>query len=202
MAWVARNNYLTVSETNGNAKEVYDYFGTKGFSLNAICAMLGNMYRESQINPAAWQNYVVNYNKGYGIVQWTPATNFTTWAVNNGYNIQSGFAQCQRIIWELQNHQQYYATANYPESFSQFSISTKNVDYLTRAFFYNYERGSIQYAEMPTRIKWANYYYEYFSGETPEPPEPEPPIFHNRNRRQRLLIMTKRRCLKNGSIKN
>lgn len=195
MSWIARNSALTAAETNNNANEFCGYFNNKGWSLNAICAMLGNIYRESLINPGAWQNYVVNYNNGFGLVQWTPASNFTTWAVNKGYSIQSGTAQCERIIWELDNKQQYYPTHSYPETFAQFSKSTKPVDYLTRAFFYNYERGSITYAEMPTRIKWANYYYELFSGETPPPPEPdpEPPIFNNRERRKKYIIMVKRR---------
>lgn len=193
MAWTTRNSALTENESTNNAREVYSIFGAAGWSLNSICAMLGNMYRESQVNPGAWQNYKVNYNLGYGLVQWTPATKYTQWASARELSISSGQAQCSRILWELDNKQQYYATNTYPETFTQFTQSTKDIEYLTRAWFYNYERGNVTYAEMPTRIKWAKYYYELFSGENPTPPEPEQPVFGDRDKRKRILIMLKRR---------
>lgn len=88
MAWTISNNYLTESQMQGNALEVYNFFSARGWTLNAIAGMLGNMERESNINPGLWQslNYG-NYSGGYGLVQWTPATNYTDWASANGYSI-------------------------------------------------------------------------------------------------------------------
>ena len=82
MAWTISNNYLTESQMQGNALEVYNFFSARGWTLNAISGMLGNMERESNINPGLWQSLDYgNYSGGYGLVQWTPATNYTDWGV-------------------------------------------------------------------------------------------------------------------------
>lgn len=177
MAWISGNFALNQSQMDNNAKEVYNFFSSRGFTLNAIAGMLGNMWRESTVNPGVWQSYKVNYNMGYGLVQWTPATKVIDWCKQNGYAMDDGYAQCLRIIWEKENHTQYYPTGSYPESFNAFAESTKSVEYLVRAFFANYERGSIADAAMTDRIKWGNYFYQLLSGgETPPEPEPDPDV--------------------------
>ena len=42
---------LTQSEQINNAKEVYNFFAQYGYTLESICAILGNMDAESTINP-------------------------------------------------------------------------------------------------------------------------------------------------------
>ena len=78
MAWTIGNFYLSESQRQANAYEVYLFFSGRGWTLNAIAGMLGNMESESNINPGIWQNLdAYNYNLGFGLVQWTPATNYT-----------------------------------------------------------------------------------------------------------------------------
>lgn len=92
MAWTIGNKYLTEAQMQGNALEVYRYFAENGWSLNAIGGILGNMEKESNINPGLWQSLNEgNYSGGFGLVQWTPATNYTNWANANGYGITDPF---------------------------------------------------------------------------------------------------------------
>ena len=76
MAWTIGNFYLSEAQMQGNAVEVYDFLVPRGWTLNAIAGMLGNMQTESNINPGIWQNLDYgNYSLGFGLAQWTPATN-------------------------------------------------------------------------------------------------------------------------------
>ena len=64
---------LTVAQKESNAIYIKNYLTEKGWSLEAICALLGNMEHESGINPALWQHFNQTGNgHGYGLVQWTP----------------------------------------------------------------------------------------------------------------------------------
>ena len=70
MSWTISNNYLSESQMQGNALEVYKYFAGKGWTLNAIGGILGNMEKESNINPGLWQSLNEgNYSGGFGLVQ-------------------------------------------------------------------------------------------------------------------------------------
>lgn len=169
MAWTSSNEALSGQAMDDNAREVYAFFTAQGFTLNAICGMLGNMWRESTINPGVWQNYKVNYKMGFGLVQWTPATKLIDWAKQNGKDPNAGLTQCERIMWEYHNGQQYYKTSAYPLTFPQYAQSTESVEYLVKAFFANYERGDKAQAAMDKRIEWGNYYYNLLRGETPNP---------------------------------
>ena len=51
MSWTISNNYLSESQMQGNALEVYKYFAGKGWTLNAIGGILGNMEKESTLTP-------------------------------------------------------------------------------------------------------------------------------------------------------
>lgn len=88
MAWIIGNYALSQEQMNANALEVYKYLSARGWSLNAIAGLLGNMQSESYVNPGVWQSLQANnYSGGFGLVQWTPATNYTDWARQNGYDI-------------------------------------------------------------------------------------------------------------------
>lgn len=206
MAWITGNRALNTAEMENNAEEVWDFFKSRGFTLESVCGMLGNMWRESNVNPGVWQSYKVNYRMGYGLVQWTPATNVTNWLKQNGFPLDSGEGQCQRIIFEKENGLQYYKTKSYPLSFSQFASSTESVEYLVRTFFANYERGKASSAAMDDRIKWGVYFYNYLKdGSTSDPPPEEPPDSSEkedgaRMRRKTMWVTIKRRRLEDGYI--
>lgn len=164
MAWIVTNEYLNDTEQQNNATEFYNYLAPLGWTVNALAGMLGNIEVESTINPGLWQGrHEGNLDGGFGLVQWTPARNFIEWA---GETYATGERQCERFIYELQNGLQYYATADYPLSFREFSQSTNpDIAYLVRAFEYNYERAGDP--DIPLResngLKW----YQYLSGMPP-----------------------------------
>ena len=135
------NRYLTAAEMETNAKYIWNYLGRRGWSLNAVCGMLGNMETESTINPGIWQNLDEgNTSLGYGLVQWTPATKYLEWCTENGSEPSHMNTALRRIIYEVENSLQYYPTDSYPETFAEFKVSTKSPEYLALAFLANYER--------------------------------------------------------------
>lgn len=167
MAWITGNRVLTESEMEHNAIEVWNSFKVWDWTLNAVAGMLGNMQAESTINPGRWENGVP-YGGGYGLVQWTPYTNYSDWAGEGWEN--NGTKQVSRIIYEWEgNYQQWIATGRYPLSFKEFSASTLTPEYLASAFLYNYERPGDPGATEAYRQAWARKWYKYLGGVTPTP---------------------------------
>lgn len=148
MVWIYGNRFLTESEMQNNAKIVYTYLKARGWTINAIAGMLGNMQTESSINPAIWQNLDYgNTSLGYGLVQWTPSTNYTNWANDNNYDITNGNYQLQWIDEETVNFGQWIATDDYNISFDSFKSSTETPEYLAGAFLRNFERAGVEVIE-------------------------------------------------------
>ena len=171
---------LSTTQMNVNANYIKTYLTYENWSIEAICGLLGNMQNESALNPARWQsNDVGNMSGGYGLTQWTPATKYINWATENGYNDYGAMdSNLARLIYEVNNHVQYYPTSGYPETFSEFTQSSKTPYYLACVFAWNYERSSVvlygteeeKEALRQRRGGSANAWYEYFTGETPTPP--------------------------------
>lgn len=63
-------------EGTNNIKKTYDYLNPLGFTKDCIVGILGNVMAESSLNPWLWENNTVNYNNGYGLVQFTPASEY------------------------------------------------------------------------------------------------------------------------------
>ena len=163
MAVTKGNFYLNDEQMTGNAQYILNYLLQKGWSKNAICGMLGNMQTESTINPGIWQSLNAgNYDGGYGLVQWTPATKFTTWASGNGYAMDDINGQLERIIWEVANHEQWISTSKYPMSFSQYIQSTDSPYTLAMVFIANYERP--ENPSQPIRGTQAQHWFDILSG--------------------------------------
>lgn len=184
MSWIAKNEYLTQTEMENNAKLVWDYFGSRGWSLSAVAAMLGNMQTESNINPGIWES-LVEYGGGYGLVQWTPYTKYSEWAGSNWQN--NGNKECARIFYELNNGLQWISTDLYPLSFAEFSKSGNTPEYLAEAFLYNYERPAVQ--PQPVRETQARAWYNFLDGKTPAPIGGAFPVWMTK----RILVRRKRR---------
>lgn len=161
------NSYLSVSEMYNNALYIAAFFMRAGWTIEAIAAILGNMQTESNMNPGIWESLDSgNTSRGFGLVQWTPATKLIEWANDNGLDYKDIDTQLQRIIWELENGVQYYPTDNYPETFKEFSVSEKTPEYLAGAFLYNYERPKSPNAEQ--RGTQARYWYNILSSIDPD----------------------------------
>lgn len=156
---------LTQSQMEVNATYIYRYLTDKGWTINAICGMLGNMETESSINPGRWQGDIVgNLSDGYGLVQWTPATNYLDWVTGDPSTMDNNLS---RIMYELNNNEQWIPTTTYPMTFREFSVSTDTPYDLAMAFLANYERPLVPY--QPQRGTQATNWYIYLTGVTPTP---------------------------------
>ena len=155
----SQNQILTQEQSLINAQAIADIAAAWGWSKNAICALCGNSRIESYVNPNMWQNQYAHPENGYGLFQWTPATKLISWAQGNGQDYTTGETQMARLKYEIENGIQYYATPSYRETFQEFSVSTKSVDYLTRAFVTNYERPADISESIARRIAFAELCY-------------------------------------------
>jgi cell wall-associated NlpC family hydrolase len=179
--YFAVNGALTKSEREANAEYIRKSKTASGWSLPAICGLLGNMQQESGINPGRWQGGVVKDSKGYGLVQWTPSTNLRSWTKANGLDdLMDG--QMAKIEWELVNGKQYFGTYEYPLTFKQFAACTASpvkawsaAYYLARVFGRNYERsgailsgGDAAEKSLNARGEAATAWYEFFAKEPVE----------------------------------
>ena len=158
-SWISGNFWLNLEEMQNNAVLIWNYFKSQGWSVNAVAAMLGNMQSESTINPGIWENQDP-FVGGYGLVQWTPYTKYSEWAIDGWED--NGPKECERIVWELNNGVQWYPTEKYPMTFEEFSQSKDPVGVLAQAFLYNYERpGDLN---QPWRSTQAEYWFEFLGG--------------------------------------
>ena len=190
MAQISENRYLSYEEALQNAQLIFSQFRSLNWSDIAICAMLGNMWRESTVNPGIWQNLTVDSSMGYGLVQWTPSTNYTDWAVANNYEIGNLYAQCNRIQYEFDNGLQYIPTDTYPLTADQFRYYEGNdLDYMTAAFLANYERAGVSALE--ERIEYARKFYTDLNGTSPD--NPVNPGSSKRNRNYNFILFNHRR---------
>lgn len=149
-----------LSETSAlqNAQNIVTRGLKNGWNKVSICAICGNAYVESSINPNMYEyGYSWSANRGYGLFQWTPRTKLSNWCDGQGIDYKLGESQLARLTWESNNNVQYYATANYPDSFSDFRKNTKNrdIDYQTKAFMYNYERPNLSVSHLDKRLAFA-----------------------------------------------
>lgn len=151
------SNYLTYNQMKINAVYIYKAFKDKGWTLNAVAGMLGNMQRESTLNPGIWQsNNVGNTSGGYGLVQWTPATKYINWLLP-GSDASTMDNNISRILYELENGLQWISTEQYPMSFEEFTTSNQRPEDLASVFLYNYERAGVA-AENERRENALNWY--------------------------------------------
>lgn len=203
---------LSQSEMEANAYYIYEWLvSVAGWSLNAVAGLLGNIQAESSINPGRWQSdNVGNMSGGYGLVQWTPASNFIDWCYSYFGNDSDPSIidwQLNRLIYELNNNLQYYSTTDYNLSFPEFSTSSESPYYLACAFAWNYERsytvlyGTEEEKEALRRLRggYAEAWYTYLSGSEPpgpiDPPNPDPvdPTKLNKKRYKFLLFTARKR---------
>lgn len=166
---------LSAAEMNVNAIYIYTYLANAGWSTNAVAGILGNMQAESALNPGRWQSENVgNTSGGYGLVQWTPATNYLNWCTAYGVSDPSEMdANLDRIMHELAMGLQWIATDTYPLSFSEFTKSTESPSYLASAFLKNYERAGVE-VEAARQANAESWYAYLTSGVVPDIPGPEP----------------------------
>ena len=165
------SNGLDQSQMKLNAIYLHDALTSRGWSINAIAGILGNMQAESSINPGRWQGNNVGIGPAYGIVQWDPFSKYTNWALDQGLDPSEMDSNLSRIDYEIENNLQWIPTSSYNFSFQEFTTSTETPEYLASAFLKNYERAGVEVEEQ--RQTNARSWYDYLGGITPpQPPKP------------------------------
>lgn len=159
---VTCNNTLLThqgKEQKKNAIYVYQVLRDNGWEFTPIIALIGNLYRESHINPGLHESG----GSGFGLVQWTPKSKYTNWTGRKSKNEGDIDDQLARIIWEKDNGQQWQTNRygkGYNISFKEFiKDTTHSLKWLVEAFCWNYEGPGVP--AMEERIEGANFYYKY-----------------------------------------
>lgn len=161
MKYYSKNAYLTLEEMTVNAEYILNYLLPRGWTKNAICGMLGNMQSESTINPGIWQNLDEgNTSLGFGLVQWTPATKYLNWASANNLPPAEMDSQLKRILWEVENNEQWMNLRNM--TFKEFTKSKKSAYELAMIFLASYERPANP--NQPERGTQAEYWFKNLKG--------------------------------------
>jgi LysM repeat protein len=158
------NNYLTKEQMKVNARYIYDYLTNRGWSKEAICAVLGNMQTESNINPGIWEGLDdSNIKGGFGLVQWTPSNKYIKWAKDNGLGDVNMDSQLKRILYEVERDDKEPNSLQWQNknmNFRQFTQSTDSVETLANVFMNSYERPYD--SDQPKRGEQARYWYNFF----------------------------------------
>lgn len=152
------------------------------WSLNAICAALGNWEVETLLNPNYPQstNFPTAQTGGFGMPHWTPWYNkFGMWArINYGLvasatddNPLADFAlQMEYHEYECVNGynggKTWYNNKGYSYSWNEWKHSTDDVKTLASAYYYQYERSGA--GNPGTRPDKAKKWWDYFQENPPE----------------------------------
>ncbi len=177
---------------NANAEYIYWYLRDKGWSKEAICGLLGNIYEESKVNPGVWQHGVNSLIGGYGIVQYTSddRKEFFRYMEKQGYTVPNGLNELVRdnpkkamncqLDYLMQSKNWYYTDefkryfdftgSDYEEhmpdkvqmSFKEFQNSNAAPSCLALIFHASYERSMDTIDAIDERGASAEEWYEYF----------------------------------------
>lgn len=191
------SNVLSQTQMEINASYIYSYLKHKGWTINAISALLGNMQAESSINPGRWQSDRVGGDPdahGYSLVQWTPYTKYTNWCSEQGYSDPSEMdSALARIVYEVEQDIQWIGVGDYyGMSFEEFATSEESVSHLAIGFLLCYERPADQSESVQAyRASLASSWYEYLTGVTPE--DPDTPSTYKKKKRFNFILHRRRR---------
>lgn len=175
--WYSGNYWISWEQACHNARIIASTLCAEGWTINAVCGMLGNMWCESHVNPGIWQGCIEgNLGGGFGLVQWTPATKYFNWvdSVYPGANYDNGDIQLGRIMYEVANGGQWdYRLAPTGMGFRAFTQSTFPVETLAVDFLLAYERPEVKGPSVQAlRGSIARDFWEYFGGSTETTPTP------------------------------
>ena len=195
---------LSQAEMDNNMRAVYDHMSGYGFSLKAICGMIGCFVEESSMNPGIYEtghggdlSNLPYFPGGMGLGQWTDYPAYTAqypnplpWsAQREGRNWYDGEFQCW--LCSMANDSSYTSMgygqgprwgwltdSSWPSiAWNTFKTWNGSIYDAVTYWFYDFEW---HWWEIPTwvdfnaRTAWGQYAYELLSGLTPDPPGPWP----------------------------
>lgn len=154
-----------------NAMCLLEFFFAKGWTLQAIAALMGNMQQESTLNPG-----LIEYagSDGHGLVQWTPPENLydVLDVLYSGHtDWYDGDKQCNAIWAEYEQSTglhdwgiegQWYATTQYNMTWEEWAHATMDPAYLAIAFMMDYERPNMaNWDRLQHRKEYAQAWYDW-----------------------------------------
>ncbi len=183
MAWISGNYYLSQSQMENNAFEVWRCLSGYGCSLNGVAAICANMQAESTINPGIWESLTPtttpDVSVGYGLCQWTPWNKYAYWAGTGWEN--NGDKQCERIKYEADNGIQWFENYGAPDIgfpvfppvtlWDMLTSTTIDTQDLASYFllYYEHPRRDLLPGNNTIRRSNAVYWYNYLQGTPPTP---------------------------------
>ena len=205
MQFYTGNRYLSYAQMKVNAAYLWTYWHYLGWTIEAAAAMLGNMQKESTINPGIWQGLKEgNMSGGFGLVQWTSAYKYRYWCaildidpahmlsaidrIETEYAVDNGTYTGDESYIFAYSLDQWSGGAGAEfgvpfMSFAEFKYSTATPENLAMMFACKYERSrAIQQdpygASAIKRGELARYWYNYILTVDVggiDPPDPTPP---------------------------
>lgn len=172
--WNAANPY-TCPESEANASYIFAYFKARGWSDIACAGLVGNTTHESYNNPAFHEVG----GGGFGIVQWTPASNYTRWAAPRGFPTGTDTndpelylrGQCDRIAFEVANRLEFFGNSRYDHNWTHINTWDAYINNTSMTpreaawcFMSNYERPAYGAAmsSLSKRQDYADLWYNKF----------------------------------------
>lgn len=158
-----------------NASCIYSYFYFKGWTLQAIAGLCGNIMQESKFNPAL----IEIGGTGHGLVQWTPPSNlYDVLDVLYGSHDdwQDGDKQCNVLYAEYEEstglahrgiEPQWYPSSYSSMDWKTWASSTQDPSELALIFQANYERPASLHQE---RAEYARKWYDILKLIDPKQP--------------------------------
>lgn len=190
----------TSQDAIDNALMIYSILYGLGWTLNAVCGLIGNFEHESALNPWRWQDDIVlssqdSYNidvstaHGYGLGQFTPAGKYA-----HDPNAQSlqGFGVNYSDVAGSRNdgtaqlnfinlYADYLPTSTWPQTYSDFKVWNGSPEDAASIWLHNYERPA-SYSTENDRRSSARYWFDLLGGYIPPTPKRKqglPPWFIN-----------------------
>ncbi len=176
---------LSTAQQQANALYIYRQLSDCGWTKQAVAGLLGNIQRESQLNPAAWQRQD-NTKLGYGLVQWDDGADFLEWqggAIKNRQLTVSEVNQLARdaaatlidmeleyLVWSSQGQLakrdlRWLPTTRfaspYKLNYREYIQSSASAAELALVFHASYERSSDNRAQLNQRVDYANAWYQF-----------------------------------------
>lgn len=158
MAWIEKpNTFLTYAESLNNANIIASLMMKAGYKKHFIAGILGNMWKESTLNPKLGELQ----GTGYGLVQWTPYQKLMIRLSLLGLT-DNGDNQVTVLLKELDNvnnggspFESWYDARGYTYSSA---INSTDLSYTVNAFCWCYERPLESAADIPKRLEYATKY--------------------------------------------
>lgn len=201
---------LTDAEMRNNANLVRSILQTQlGWTIEAVAGALGNMQKESSINAGACETNrgiprsgSLYYGGGLGLIQMSDYPIYSKqyvhpllWCADYfGQNWWDGTFQCNLMEYATDPvitdcgvgrgaRWGWLQSSTYPSTdFDTYRYGVLTVGQCTEYWYYDMEMHDSYTDAMDLRKAYANYWYQYLSGEDPVPvdPTPTPPIYGSR----------------------